>query len=286
MTKRFQARAAATKYAAALAILMAAASNPAVAQPIVSPLINEDEPTTRPAQPLPSILAILAHPDDEITIAPVLARAARDGGEVTLVFATSGDAGPGVSGMEPGAALAALREEEARCSAFALGVAEPIFWRLGDGKLAELARAPESPARDMAERIASIIAIQKPGIIMTWGPDGGYGHADHRMVSNVVTQVVQAMGVDRPDLLYAALPSGEQVTIPGFENWATVDPLLATDRLQYELPDLDATRSAIDCHTSQFEQSARAMLPELLHQNVWRGAVYFRLALPRFELPH
>jgi LmbE family N-acetylglucosaminyl deacetylase len=138
----------------------------------------------------------------------------------------------------------------------------------------------------MAERIASIIAIQKPGIIMTWGPDGGYGHADHRMVSNVVTQVVQAMGVDRPDLLYAALPSGEQVTIPGFENWATVDPLLATDRLQYELPDLDATRSAIDCHTSQFEQSARAMLPELLHQNVWRGAVYFRLALPRFELPH
>ena len=92
-------------------------------------------PRSSTGQSPPSVLAIFAHPDDEITIAPVLSRMARTGGEVTLVFATSGDAGPGVTTMEPGEELAALREDEAGCAAFALGLDEPIFWRLGDGTL-------------------------------------------------------------------------------------------------------------------------------------------------------
>jgi len=242
---------------------------------------DSDPPTTNrvdAANSAPSVLAILAHPDDEITIAPVLARIARDGGEVTVIFATSGDAGPGVSGLEPGRELGALREDEARCAAFALGLPEPIFWQLGDGALADMARDPDSPARDMSARIASIIDLQKPRIIMTWGPDGGYGHADHRMVSNAVTQIVQAMGADRPDLLYTAVPAGDRADLPGFENWAVSDPALITDRLRYQLADLEATRFAIDCYQSQFDETARAYLPDVLHQNLWQGMVYFRLA--------
>jgi len=235
----------------------------------------------------PSLMAIFAHPDDEITIAPVLSRMARTGGNVTLVFATSGDVGPGVSGMQPGEELAALREDEARCAAFALGLDEPIFWQLGDGRLADLARAPGSAANGLAERISALIAIEQPDIVMTWGPDGGYGHADHRMVSNLVTQIVQAMGVDRPDLLYSVLPASaggaEETPIPGFEGWARIDPSLATDRLRYELRDLDATRIAVDCYQSQFDATARTYLPELLHRDVWQGSVYFRLAFPRAE---
>ena len=53
----------------------------------------------------PSILAILAHPDDELTIAPVLARTARSGGDVTLIFATSSEA-PGPSCPRNGVARA------------------------------------------------------------------------------------------------------------------------------------------------------------------------------------
>lgn len=230
------------------------------------------------------MLAIFAHPDDEITIAPVLSRIARTGGEVTLVFATSGDAGPGVSALEPGPELAALREDEAGCSAFALGLDAPIFWRLGDGTLATMARAPDSAASDLAQRVAALIAIEQPDIVMTWGPDGGYGHADHRMVSNLVTQIVQEMGEGRPDLLYSVLPAsagGEQQQIPGFDGWARIDPSLTTDRLRYELIDLEATRIAVDCHQSQFDATARAYLPEMLHREIWQGSVYFRLAFPR-----
>lgn len=228
----------------------------------------------------PSVLAILAHPDDEISFAPVLSRIAREGGEVTVVFATSGDAGPGVSGLSPGSELAELRESEARCSAFALGLPDPIFWQLGDGMLSVMARDPDSTASDLTARISSIIELQKPVTVMTWGPDGGYGHADHRMVSNAVTQIVQGLDEERPDLLYVALPAGTGTGLPGYDRLAKTHPSLITDRIRYEVPDLDSTRIAVNCYQSQFDAAARASLPTLLHQNLWQGTVYFRLAFP------
>lgn len=241
--------------------------------------------TVGPERTPPSVLAILAHPDDEMTIAPVLSRIRREGGKVTIAFATSGDAGPGVSGMEPGEALATLREGEARCSAFALGLDEPIFWRFGDGTLALAARNSDEEMRDLAGRIASLIELEEPTVVMTWGPDGGYGHADHRTISNAVSQVVQAMGPGRPDLLYAAVPTPSQDTpmLPGFEAWATLHPSLITDRIRYEFADLEATRIAVDCYESQFPAEARAALPGLLHDRIWRGTVYFRLAFSRAD---
>lgn len=228
---------------------------------------------------VPSVLAILAHPDDELTIAPVLSRVAREGGRVTLVFATSGDAGPGSSGLPPGEELAALREDEARCAAFGLGLDEPIFWRFGDGTLADQARSADPRARDLSARIAALIDLEEPDTVMTWGADGGYGHADHRMISNAVTQAVQAMGPDRPDLLYAAFPATEDAaSLPGFEGWALTHPTLITDRIRYEVPDLDAAQIAANCYVSQFPETARAVLTDMLHDRVWRGAIMFRMA--------
>ena len=229
---------------------------------------------------VPSVLAILSHPDDELIMAPVLARIARERGEVTLVFATSGDAGPGNSGLEQGSKLAELRESEARCSAFALGLEEPIFWRFGDGALANEARNPSELMSDMGERIAGLIALQEPTVVMTWGPDGGYGHTDHRITSNAVTQVVQAMGPERPELLYAAFPGqvSEDGAIPGFEGWARTHPSLVTDQIAYQVPDLNAAIAAVNCYESQFSDAARRVLAGTLHERVWRGKVPFRLA--------
>ena len=233
------------------------------------------------ARPAPaSVLAILAHPDDEITIAPVLARMARSGGRVTLVYATSGDAGPGTSGLEQPEAIGAMREAEGRCAASALGLAEPVFWNLGDGTLATMARAPGSAAKRALERIKAAIAEARPDVIMTWGPDGGYGHADHRMISALVTQIVAQSGPGRPDLLYAAFPQVEAGVLPGFEDWATTAPELVTDRILYTAADLDAAQAAMRCYESQFEPAAREGLVPLLHSEVWRGAIHFRLAFP------
>lgn len=233
----------------------------------------------------PSILAIFAHPDDEITVAPALARAARYGSEITLIFATSGDAGPGESGLEPGTELAALREDEARCAAFALGLPEPVFWKLGDGTLGDTPRAQENPARRAQALAAQAIASMNPKVLMTWGPDGGYGHGDHRMVSAVVTEAVQQISGQRPDLIYSAIPSdavnaNADPGAPILEGWATMDPSLITDRLSYDEEDLAAVGAAIQCYESQFSAAVRDALPQLLHERVWRGKVHFRLAFP------
>ncbi|MEO1730508.1 MAG: PIG-L family deacetylase [Pseudomonadota bacterium] len=236
---------------------------------------------TRPAPP--SILAILAHPDDEITFAPVLSAIARDGGEVTLVFATSGDVGPGLSGLEPGERLARRREREGRCAAFALGLEEPVFWQLGDGKLGTMARAPDSPAMRTLTLVEAAITEAKPDVIVTWGPDGGYGHADHRMISALVTQVMARKGPGRPDLLYAAFPQDAEGVLPGFEGWATTDPSLITDRIRYDPADLEATQTALQCYESQFPPAVRDQLVGLLHSQVWRGTIQFRSAFPADE---
>ncbi|MEO1047962.1 MAG: PIG-L family deacetylase, partial [Pseudomonadota bacterium] len=120
----------------------------------------------------------------------------------------------------------------------------------------------------------------KPDVIMTWGPDGGYGHADHRMISAIVTQAAAKLGPGRPDVLYAAFPLLEEDTLPQFEDWATTSDDLLTDRIRYEEADLQATENALQCYESQFPLPARQGLTQLLHEQVWQGDIRFRAAFP------
>ncbi|MEM9055516.1 MAG: PIG-L family deacetylase [Pseudomonadota bacterium] len=228
----------------------------------------------------PNVLVIVPHPDDEIVIAHAISRLARTGGTVKLVFATSGDAGPGVSGMERGADLADLREREARCAAFSLGLEDPEFWQIGDGTLGVEARMPDSAANRALTRIETLIDTESPNVIMTWGPDGGYGHSDHRMLSALITEAVQKRETGRPDLIYAAIPTIQGPIPPQFEAWATTASDLITDRIAYEEQDLEAARGALDCYESQFDDATRGSLIDFLHAVVWKGQIHFRMALP------
>ena len=70
-----------------------------------------------------TIMAVFAHPDDESTVGPVLAKYVREGATVHLVIATDGRLGVNdFSGLEAGDGLAAIRREEMKCAATALGV--------------------------------------------------------------------------------------------------------------------------------------------------------------------
>ncbi len=225
------------------------------------------------------VLAIFAHPDDELFVAPALARAAREGEEVTYVYAASGDQGPGVSDMKRGAALAEHREGEALCATRALSASETIFLRHGDGTLGVTAHHPQSSARQLAQDLASLLVERDFDIVVTWGPDGGYGHADHRMVSALVTQLVQAMGDERPTLLYSAIRKGTLPPIPEMQAWAETGPALITLKYDYQPQDLEAANMAAACHASQFDEASRAGMMTLFDQSIWQGAVYFRHGL-------
>lgn len=223
------------------------------------------------------VLVIVAHPDDELFMAPAIAALARQGADVAIYFATAGDAGPGVSGLAPGAALAERRIAEAWCSIEALGVSTLLGAEHPDGKLGLAAHHEGSPARALSEAFKEQFALSD--LILTWGPDGGYGHADHRMVSALATQVAQAMpAAERPKLLYVGIPSGALPSVPEMAQWATTDPALLTESIAYTPADLAAAKTAAACHVTQFDEATRAGMMPLFDATMWRGKVHFRPA--------
>lgn len=237
--------------------------------------VDAQEP--RPTLEVRKVLVVLAHPDDELFMAPAIASLARSGMEVTLAYATSGDAGPGNSGLAKDEELGKVRLQEAHCAGKALGVSAVVSFNRGDGKLSGDAHLPDSAATALLGDLAAII----PGyqLILTWGPDGGYGHADHRMVSALTTQITQNIApVDRPMLLYVGIPRGRRPDVTQMEGWAETDPMLLTIPGSYTPADLEAAKAAAQCHVTQFDEATRTGMMPLFDATIWRGTVHFRPA--------
>lgn len=221
---------------------------------------------------LESVVVVLAHPDDELPMAPAIAALVREGMFVSLIYATPGDAGPGVSGIAKGEALAAIRHGEAQCAGRALGVAEVVNLGFGDGRLAD-------HVRDGSLEAALVDRIGEADTVLTWGPDGGYGHADHRMMSALSSQIVQAMPAEaRPELRYVGIPAGSLPPVPEMAIWAVTDPTLLTKSIAYTPADLKAATAAAQCHVTQFDEATRAGMMPLFDATMWRGKVHFRPA--------
>ena len=130
------------------------------------------------------LLAVLAHPDDEsLGFGGTLARYAVEGVETYLVTATRGEAGRfgslGKSG-DP-AEVGRVREAELRAAAGVLGIREVSILGYPDGAVDQVASAIAIRA------IASHIRRIQPHVIVTFGPEGGYGHPDHIAVSQLTT---------------------------------------------------------------------------------------------------
>lgn len=233
----------------------------------------------RAAEPSERVLVVVAHPDDELFMAPAIAALARQGHAVTIVFATLGDQGPGVTDFERGPPLGAIRRAEAQCSANALGVQARFLDGLGDGTLAETPQAPKSPALRFIDQFAKAYVETDPQLVLTWGPDGGYGHADHRMVSAQVTMALQSLANQyRARLLYVGIPAGSLPKVPQMAGWAETDPALLTETVRYSPADLAAAKAAAMCHATQFDEASRQGMMGLFDATMWRGKVHFRPA--------
>ena len=129
------------------------------------------------------LLAVFAHPDDEaFGTGGTLARYASLGCDVTLVTATRGEAG-GIS--EPGLATAAnlpdVRERELRCACQAYGIHSPLFLDYLDGQLAVVHQG------QAVGKLVRILRQIRPQVLITFGPDGIYGHYDHIAVHRWAT---------------------------------------------------------------------------------------------------
>ena len=238
----------------------------------------DDDDQAAPAKPgTPDIAVIVAHPDDELVFAPALHRLAREGHRITLFYTTKGDQGPGVSGLPTGAQLAKAREAEARCAADALGVRDAVFLGLGDGTLGIEARKPGSSAKRLLAQMPEL--LDGYGMVITYGPEGGYGHSDHRMTGAVVTQHVQSLKAqERPELLYPAIIHGPLPQPLADQGWTLTAPDLASITIAYDAADLAAAGAAVQCYKTQFDEATRAMIAPGFDTFAWKGAVSFRPA--------
>jgi len=225
------------------------------------------------AQSRAPIVAIFAHPDDERVIGPLLSRLAREGRETHLVIATDGSQGTrDFAHIPAGPELAAARTREAQCAADRLGVRKLHILGLLDGGLASF----ETLGR-LRGGLQAIIDSLKPAAIITFGPEGGTGHPDHRLVGDVTTQIVQGDArYANIDLLYASLPTERLRTAPPAEP--TVNGMAAallTVRVPFEARDLAAGREEFACHKSQYAPEEMDAVNRYL-AHAWDGTVWLR----------
>jgi LmbE family N-acetylglucosaminyl deacetylase len=136
------------------------------------------------------LLCVLAHPDDEsLGNGGILARYAAEGIETSLIVATRGERGwRGNEEEYPGLeAFGKRREAEVLAAANVLGLRQVEFLDYLDGELDQA---------DPAEAIAKIVGYLRrvrPDVVVTFGPDGAYGHPDHIAICQFTTAaLVQA----------------------------------------------------------------------------------------------
>ena len=159
----------------------------------------------------PRILGVFAHPDDETFCAGgTFAKYIASGAEVMVVSATHGEAGQIRS---PRAAtrrtLAAVREQELHLACQRLGVQHALCLDYVDGTLSSV------DAEEPTGRVVEIIRSFRPDVVITFGPDWGYGHPDHIAISAATTAACQrnAQSDQFPAQLAAGLPVHQPVRL-------------------------------------------------------------------------
>ncbi|MBM3125705.1 MAG: PIG-L family deacetylase [Chloroflexi bacterium] len=123
-----------------------------------------------------SLLAVFAHPDDEsMGMGGVLAKLSAKGVQTHLICATRGERGWfGAEDQNPGLrGLGLIRTSELESAAKLLGLCSIHFLDYLDGEIDQA-----EPVQAIG-KIAAHIRRIRPQVVVTFPPDGNYGHPDH-----------------------------------------------------------------------------------------------------------
>jgi N-acetyl-1-D-myo-inositol-2-amino-2-deoxy-alpha-D-glucopyranoside deacetylase len=251
------------------------------------------------------MLLVHAHPDDEtINNGATMARYAAEGVHVTLITCTRGEMGEVIPSElahlaadqqdtlgehrvgELAAAMAALGVTDHRFLDEVGGPFEPVHYRdsgMAWGPDGTAVAAPDTrpgafalaDVEDAAARLAAVVRQDRPQVVVTYEPGGGYGHPDHvqahRVTMRAVEQAEQAgPGGDAwqvPKLYWVVIPermARQLLSSPAtsaqnpFESWAGDRPLpsmMVADELVTTVIDgaahLPAKNAALRAHATQ-----------------------------------
>jgi LmbE family N-acetylglucosaminyl deacetylase len=248
-----------------------------------------------------SLMGVYAHPDDEQGASGSMMKYGRAGVRTTLVCATRGEAGeiaPGVEATPDN--LGCVRELEMRCAAKIIAVDNLYLLDYCDSGMAgtpineDPASFHQAPLFEVAGKLSRIIRTERPQVITTFDPWGGYGHPDHIKIHRASLIAFFAAGDSR------AFP--EQIRDEGLAPWtpqklyfgafgksrikeyfdlleASGEPVpeMFSEFLKRSMPDqvittridveefIDLKMEALKCHASQLPPDGffRRMTPEM-----------------------
>lgn len=167
---------------------------------------------------------------------------ASEGGAVLAAYLTDGSRSHPGSKAYPPAAVAKLREAEAREALDILGIRQvPLFFRLQDGALTDVATSVR--AETVAGLVRALTVFRPDLVLAPWLRDP---HPDHRAASEIAAEAA------------GALASG--IPLEGYEVWLPIrgsradhpQPGEATSReFRFDARALERKRRAILAHRSQ-----------------------------------
>lgn len=264
------------------------------------------------------MLVVLAHPDDEtFGLGGTLALYASQGVKIHLVCATHGEVGMvAPEFMEGYSSIADLRVDELRCAAETLGLEKVHYLDYRDSGMAGTEDNKHPRALAQAEEdqvvglIVELIRQLKPQVVITFDPEGGYGHPDHKAIHHATVSAYDA--ASDPELFPGAGPAhlAQKLYFSTF-SFQFVGLMLALMRLFGRNPrkwgrnqDIDLTevfetrypvnakvnyrkvaeikRRAIACHASQLDMgpSTQGVVGALLRLNRRGSVETFMRAIP------
>jgi N-acetyl-1-D-myo-inositol-2-amino-2-deoxy-alpha-D-glucopyranoside deacetylase len=257
------------------------------------------------------LLLMFAHPDDEaFGCAGTMAATTANGHPVTLICATRGELGEsGALAVGDPDLLGAIREQELRRACGAVGVVDVRFLGYRDSGMAGTP-ANDDPRALMqipVERIAMELAVQiralTPQVVITFGPEGIYGHPDHLRMHAAAIQAVDlaadpnwepAAGAPwRIDALYYSTPPREEFVAMLDAPDSPLPEAEHRDRERFGTPRAEITdwidvspwfeakQAAMRAHASQTGDGAPlAMLTDPRMQAFYKSETFVQAPLP------
>lgn len=228
----------------------------------------------------PRLLFVHAHPDDEsLTTGGTIALYAARGADVHVVTCTLGEEGEVVGdryrllAADHADQLGGYRIGELTKALRALGIDEPIHLG-GAGRWRDSCMPPKPPGRhtrfvdaldDAVAELVAVIDRLRPHIVVTYDPDGGYGHPDHVQTHRVTTAAVHASEWTVPKLYWTVLASSairaalDDLTevppgwarLPGLADMGFCHPNDAIDAVVNAAEHVQAKVTALAAHATQ-----------------------------------
>ena len=202
---------------------------------------------------------VFAHPDDDTFGVGGSVAKHRDELELQVVLASSGEAGmiadPSLATREN---LGKVREGECRASYGALGIEPELhFLRYPDGGL------PRVDREEIVTKVTALLAAFRPGVVVTFGPEGVTKHDDHVTMHHVGTEAFHRArdqgsgGFER--LYYVAIPATRIEEFRELQRMAGMEPFNPEDPFQPRgVPD-ETIAVVVDC-MDQWKTKHEALL--------------------------